>query len=36
MARYYSQGAGLSDKMQGIVKGLELVSVDRESQSHLV
>ena len=28
MARYYSQGAGLSDKMQGIVKGLDLVSFD--------
>ncbi len=29
MARYYSQGAGLSDKIQGLVKGLNLVSVDR-------
>ena len=36
MARYYSQGAGLSDKMRGLVKGLELVAVDRESQSQLV
>ena len=25
MARYYSQGAGLSDKMQDIVKSLDLV-----------
>ena len=31
MARFYSQGAGLSDKIQGLVKALE-----RESQSHLV
>lgn len=32
MARYYSQGAGLSDKMQVIVKGLDLVSIDRNSE----
>ena len=36
MARYYSQGAGLSDKMQCLVKGLELVAVDLENQRQVV